>query len=265
MLLQDELCEAYADRCRSQESDALFAVFRLFEDMSLDQWNALAKKHDLSAWLTLPLGGDAEPHLRAMQKTLERLSYQSEHDPLTGLTNRRGFDRMLDLELERARRGHSALTLVLVDLDDFKRVNDSFGHNTGDKVLVRMAALLSRARRRYDLAARVGGEEFALVLPGAGQSRSVRLMEPILDELRAERFTAEDGSVFSITCSAGVATTKGVVDLTPHAFFELADKSLYKAKRSGKDRICTAPLPEAAAADRRALVQANEKRFLFGK
>lgn len=79
-------------------------VFRLFQGVTPDKWNEISARHDLRQWLSLPIDGDAFPHLKQFQHTLERLAYQTDHDPLTGLANRRAFDRVLDMEMERSKR-----------------------------------------------------------------------------------------------------------------------------------------------------------------
>jgi PleD family two-component response regulator len=164
--LRQALCEAHAEFCVADGQDPLLGVFRLLPGLRPEQWTELAQKHGLSHWLTLPVEGSVYPHLRVYQEALERLTYQTDHDPLTGLANRRAFERSLDMEIERARRSRQPVCLALLDLDDFKAVNDTYGHLAGDEVLRGLSPILGRNKRRYDLAARIGGEEFALVPPG---------------------------------------------------------------------------------------------------
>lgn len=260
--LQKELRFAFSPNGASP--DAVW-VFRLIEGLRPEQWETLAKKYDLCQWLTLPIDGDSFPHLKHFQTTLERLAYQTDHDPLTGLANRRAFDRTLEIEVERSRRSKTPLSLALFDLDNFKRINDTYGHPKGDEVLTAFAKKVRETTRRYDLAARFGGEEFALVMAGSGVVKAQRLLERLLSEFRQMEFAAPDGShTFSVTCSVGLTCFKGAVDLKPAELVQMADDALYEAKNGGKDQVRVSRLPFADNVPSDTLVHANEKQFLFG-
>ncbi|MGE4293413.1 MAG: GGDEF domain-containing protein [Desulfovibrio sp.] len=261
--LRDEICAADRTPCEQLDARTNLGVFRLFSGITLQQWRSIARRLELKGWLTLPIDRDIYPHLTVLQESLDELSYQSDHDALTGLANRRAFDRVLDLEMERAARAENALSLAVIDLDDFKRINDTHGHVAGDEVLVRLARIISGNKRRYDLAARIGGEEFAIVLPGIGQVRSAKVVERIRCDLLESGFSAPGSGSFQVSCSAGIASYRGTARLSPREFFELADKALYAAKNSGKNRTELAPMPDIEQASRPSLVQASEKRFLF--
>lgn len=241
-------------------------VFRQFQGLSPDEWESLSKKHDFSGWLTIPLDGDTYPHLRRFQETLERLAYQTEHDTLTGLANRRAFDRTLDIEMERSRRARTPLSLAIFDLDNFKSINDTYGHPKGDEVLTVFAKMLRGSTRRYDLAARLGGEEFALVMAGSGLVKAQRLLNRLLREFREVPFEKTDGSgTFSVTSSVGLTCFKGMAKgIDAEALLKLADDALYEAKASGKDQVKVSKLPFVDNVPNDTLVKANEKQFLFG-
>ena len=177
-VLQHELGEFAKEYGETDVADAVW-VFRLLQGVTPDEWETLAEKHDFRQWLTLPINGDAFPHLKQIQLTLERLAYQTDHDALTGLANRRAFDRILDIEIERSKRTRSPLSLAILDLDNFKQINDTYGHLKGDEVLARFAGQLKASTRRYDLAARFGGEEFALIMAGSGVVKAQRFAEPL--------------------------------------------------------------------------------------
>lgn len=240
-------------------------VFRHFQGVSQEDWQALTERHDFSGWLTLPLDGDAYPHLRRFQETLEKLAYQTEHDALTGLANRRAFDRTLDIEMERSKRAKTPLSLAIFDLDNFKSINDTYGHPKGDEVLATFAERLQRSTRRYDLAARLGGEEFALVMAGSGVIKAQRLLNRLLQEFRQVEFQKTDGSgTFSVTCSVGLTCFKGTSQINAEELLKLADDALYEAKTTGKDQVKVSRLPFADSVPNDTLVHANEKQFLFG-
>jgi len=240
-------------------------VMRLCAGLSMEQWRELAKSHDLSRWMALPLKDNPAPHLIQLQKVLEELTYRNEHDSLTNLANRAAFERVLELEFERTGRTGAPLSLAMIDVDDFKLVNDTHGHPCGDKVLVDLAGILLAGKRGYDLAARIGGEEFVLVLPGAGMVRALAVVERFLDALRERAFYCPASKVepFRVTASVGLACHRGGAGLSPRELIEMADKALYKAKHDGKNRVVKAPLPPLSEDIRKTLVLSEEKRFLF--
>jgi diguanylate cyclase (GGDEF)-like protein len=155
-------------------------------------------------------------------------------DGLTGLANRRSADEKLRTEVARARRFDDTVCLVLADLDDFKNVNDTFGHPTGDEALRLFAATLSATVREIDVAARWGGEEFALILPGTDAEGGARLAERARDAL--ERCALRvDGREVQLTASFGVASLPPADDV--EELIVAADAALYEAKRTGKNRV----------------------------
>jgi two-component system, cell cycle response regulator len=159
-------------------------------------------------------------------------------DPLTGVANRRAFDEGLARELSRARRYGEPLSLVLVDVDHFKRVNDAHGHQVGDDVLRHLGRRLRDAARPMDLPARYGGEEFAVILPSCGPEDAVAVAERL-------RLAVVVDAPVSITASAGVATLHGGMDAD--GLVTAADRALYAAKRAGRDRTHAARRSLSAA------------------
>src|SRR5947209_3124113 len=170
-------------------------------------------------------------HRASANRLVARLSDVARTDPLTGLLNRRGFEQLLDTELERSRRSGRPLSLIVGDLDHFKRLNDRFGHGAGDSALERLSVILNTAKRRIDTAARIGGEEFAVVLPDSDQHAAYILAERMRREVR-ETFAAEPSR---LTISLGVATFP-LHATTAEALIARADESLYAAKALGRDR-----------------------------
>jgi diguanylate cyclase (GGDEF)-like protein len=156
-------------------------------------------------------------------------------DDLTGLANRRRFGESLGLEVSRAERFGGTLALVLADLDDFKLVNDLYGHLVGDQVLRRFADLMRESVREFDLAVRHGGEEFAVLLPETDMDGGVRLAERLADALRETRFVDRVGKQFTVTSSFGVAAFPGA--RTAENLMLAADRALYRAKKDGKNRV----------------------------
>jgi diguanylate cyclase (GGDEF)-like protein/putative nucleotidyltransferase with HDIG domain len=176
-----------------------------------------------------------------LDRLVARLADAVREDPLTRLRNRRGFDETFELEIERARRRGGMVSLVLGDLDHFKDVNDRFGHPRGDEVLRRTAEILQATNRRIDLSARVGGEEFAVLLPDSDERGA---------HIAAERMRRAVGEAFAddplpLTISFGVASFPAHGETTED-LMESADRALYTAKEIGRD--CSVIFsPDAAA------------------
>ena len=173
-----------------------------------------------------------------------RLHEDSIRDPLTKLYNRRFMNESLHRELLRARRADSPLSLIILDLDRFKSINDEYGHDVGDDVLVTVAQNLSRAVREEDYMYRYGGEEFVIALPGANLDIARERAQEACRKVRALRIDTEKGTL-QITISAGVATFPEHGN-TQEELIVQADKALYLAKQSGRDRIELAGVASAS-------------------
>ncbi|HEY9397104.1 MAG TPA: diguanylate cyclase [Burkholderiales bacterium] len=161
------------------------------------------------------------------------LERQATRDPLTGLYNRRYIERRLREELERARRSGEPLSVVVLDLDHFKNVNDRHGHVTGDRVLKRFADMLTLCLRNHDLVGRIGGDEFCVILPGATGDSAQEVVARCLREVAAVKVDRE-GRLPAISGTAGVAQFGD--ELSPQQLIEKADQALYAAKTAGRGR-----------------------------
>lgn len=174
----------------------------------------------------------------------ERLRWYGLTDPLTGVANRRFFERRLSEEVERWLRREEPLTYMLVDIDHFKHVNDNHGHHVGDQVLQQVAELLGRDLRGADLLARYGGEEFMLLLPSTTRDQATAIAQRLCRNIARHGFVVADRQRLNVTVSIGVAC----VDATgerPAApgiwLFQKADAALYQAKQLGRNRVVVAP------------------------
>jgi diguanylate cyclase (GGDEF)-like protein len=163
-------------------------------------------------------------------------------DALTGLLNRYGLQRTLQREQAEARRYHRPLSCLLIDLDNFKTVNDTFGHAAGDSALQQVAGILSKAVRGSDMVFRYGGEEFLVLLPETNLEGAAALAEKI--RLAADAQLFGEGHIFPLTLSAGVATLSE--SESGHDMIARADMALYHAKAQGRNRVEKADDPEAA-------------------
>lgn len=192
----------------------------------------------IAAALTLALAAGVAARLgRPLARMFGELSSQAETDSLTGIANRRIFDERLDEEIDRARRHKTHLALVLADLDDFKQVNDRHGHQAGDEVLRAAAEVFGGSLRELDLAARFGGEEFALILPGTTRAGARLVAEQVREALARVLVHAADGKPVRVTASFGVAEFPACNGID--ALVAAADAALYSAKRAGKNRVVT--------------------------
>ncbi|MBD2102263.1 PleD family two-component system response regulator [Leptolyngbya sp. FACHB-261] len=175
----------------------------------------------------------------------QQLQCLASSDSLTGLANRRRFDEYLDQEWRRMARESTPLSLILGDVDFFKRYNDTYGHPAGDTCLQQVAGAISRcAKRSSDLAARYGGEEFAIILPNTIAEGAVQVAETLRACVKALAIphTSADHNQF-VTLSLGVASIIPHYDLTVAGLITDADKALYQAKAAGRDRVVLAQLP----------------------
>jgi diguanylate cyclase (GGDEF)-like protein len=182
--------------------------------------------------------------LRGARAELERLAVT---DALTGLFNRRAFFERLGAELRRSARYERPLTLLMLDLDHFKRVNDTHGHPAGDRVLTQSAAAVASSLRASDIVARYGGEELVVLLPETTCAEAEVVAEKLRGAIADQLFAIADGEALHITVSVGVAALErpGPLDqLTPaeaeRELVRLADDALYAAKRGGRNRVATA-------------------------
>jgi diguanylate cyclase (GGDEF)-like protein len=184
--------------------------------------------------------GEMDARIRSMiekSKTYRKLEVEATVDEKTGLANYRVFYKKLREEWERSERYKQALSVVMLDLDNFKRVNDTVGHPAGDRVLREFAVLVSGGARGTDLAARYGGEEFAMILPHTDRERAQRVAERIRAAVADFTFL-EPEHPLRVTVSAGAATfAPGYPMASAEQLVAAADRALYAAKKAGKNRV----------------------------
>lgn len=159
------------------------------------------------------------------------------YDTLTNLYNRRYFEERLGSETQKSFYGGTPLSLVMVDIDHFKKVNDTFGHTEGDKVLREIAALLKTSVRKKDTVARYGGEEFILILPEAGLEESSMIAERIRRLVENTSFQIGQAQI-NLTVSLGISNFPSHRPTSKEELVKMADQALYEAKRGGRNRVC---------------------------
>lgn len=221
-------------------------------DLRLDDARALLE-HDPSSNLPDP---HASPTLY-LQSLIDNLCELSLKDPLTGLANRRHFRNVLGREIDAtARSGDSAL-LLMMDIDHFKKVNDTYGHLAGDRVIQAIAKCLANCMRPMDTVARYGGEEFAVILPNCQSSFGQTVAERIRETVSALSITVAPLVEIQVTVSIGGAYAPEWVRSTASLWTDRADNQLYRAKSGGRNRVCIDQQQEIT-------VSAEEKGMLFG-
>jgi diguanylate cyclase (GGDEF)-like protein len=168
-------------------------------------------------------------------RELVLMRFLAERDALTGLYNRRSFDQQMDAEIARFERYHRPFSVIMMDLDFFKKVNDQYGHDAGDDVLRTVGGIIASSLRDVDIAARVGGEEFALLLPETDKAAAVEIAERIRRRIETTEITAA-GHRLQVTSSAGVMAVPANASDVGNVM-RAADQLLYEAKRLGRNRV----------------------------
>jgi diguanylate cyclase (GGDEF)-like protein len=219
----------------------LFSINNLGDPAALAVENILLREKNRRFEKELEKAQD-ELERKVKERTFElmeanrKLNELSITDGLTGLYNHRYFLRKLETEFGKALRYGRSLALLLLDIDHFKEVNDRYGHPCGDLVLKNLAGLLKDHLRNSDAAARCGGDELAVILPETNKSKASEVAEKLRRQLEKSPI-AWNGELFSITCSIGVAAIPDIVIDDWNALLESADKSLYLAKRKGRNIV----------------------------
>ncbi len=199
--------------------------------------------------------------LARLKRDVEDLKLQAIIDPLTGLFNYRHFQQVMDTEMQRTVRTSHATTLVLIDLDHFKAVNDQWGHEAGNVALKTAAHLFQQQLRQFDIVCRYGGEEFAVILPHTPLPIAFNVAERLRKQLELVEIEVEDGQ-FSLTASFGVAEFKPEGDYNQTLLINQADQALYQAKEQGRNQVCAA---ERLPARTDTAVSSDEKSELLGR
>ena len=206
------------------------------------------KRYDLAAALRiLRYAGREDPRLytndsdEQIQNIIDALCDLSVHDGMTGLVNATFFHAVMAREIERGLRTGETCGLMVLDIDYFKKINDTYGHTVGDRVIQSVATTIMQNLRSMDTAARIGGEEFAVILPGCTPEDAIHAATRIHSALNP-LLTTVDGHNLSITSSVGLVWTEPSHSISSGELLSEADREMYRAKRSGRARLCHPPL-----------------------
>jgi diguanylate cyclase len=177
---------------------------------------------------------DADARVKKLEVELEQVSELVREDQLTGALNRRGLDETVDREIKRATRGKTALSVAMLDIDNFKQLNDTLGHQAGDQALIHLIQIVKETLRPSDSVGRYGGEEFIIIMPNTFRDDGVAVIQRLQRNLTKNLFMHNNERVL-VTFSAGVALHGANEDVED--VISRADKAMYKAKKSGKNRV----------------------------
>jgi len=180
----------------------------------------------------------AEKMRRSVMPTRTELEMQATHDALTHVLNRYALEERFAEELARARRYKFPMSVLMMDIDFFKQVNDTYGHHAGDACLVSLSSMLRSAPRKQDIAARFGGEEFVLVLPHTPPQEAMHMADRLRKNVENTPVYYEEKTIY-FTISLGTSGFEQPTDISCKQLLELADQALYEAKESGRNRVCT--------------------------
>lgn len=177
-------------------------------------------------------------YVKSSNELYRRYKNEATKDFLTGLSNTRQFDLSFNSSVLNAKENGEKLSCLMVDIDHFKNVNDTYGHAVGDIVLRELAIILKSTCRVFDIVARVGGEEFCILLINCSEERAIEIGKRICDEVKRYKFDIGDNRYIGITVSVGVATYPDTIE-NSKMLLKQADESLYKSKQTGRDRVCS--------------------------
>ncbi len=224
------------------KADNLTQLGHILEDVMHDtrviQASALRSHEELL--ITKKQADEAEARIKELEHELEQVSELVREDQLTGALNRRGLDETVDREIKRADRNNVPLSVALLDIDNFKKLNDSLGHQAGDRALTHLTKVIKETLRPADAVGRYGGEEFLIILPDTDLTSAVEAIQRLQRDL-TKKFFLHNNERILVTFSAGVALRGENED--QEDLVGRADKAMYQAKQTGKNRVVASVTP----------------------
>ena len=239
-----EVCRALKSNNRTADIPVIFitvntdedSIERAYECGGIDYVTKPFKPRELLARVNREL--KMQELIRDLRESRAKLKRMAITDPMTRLYNRRYFTEISSNLFKVCRRDHKNLSVIMLDIDKFKRVNDTHGHQVGDSVIILLADILTAQKRKSDIACRYGGEEFVLLLPDAGLAGSEKLAGKIRTTVEENILNLPTGETLRFTVSLGIAQVDMNDEQNIEAALSRADKALYAAKDSGRNRIC---------------------------
>ena len=245
-----------ADACRNRESEDVSTADHDKSGLQLESALRLLREAGYPGFESCDAGD-----LTLLQRVVDGLCELSQRDGLTGLANARHFRQALGRELDRVARTGEGAALLLLDLDHFKRINDTYGHPAGDRALRAVADAIANCVRPMDVVARTGGEEFAVILPNSTPALAGIAAERLRSRVAAMEIDLPAGEKVHMTVSIGGAAVAPWERIPPERLVELADAHLYEAKHHGRNRVSLEQAPTSAvSAEERALLLTTPRR-----
>ncbi|GGB33991.1 GGDEF domain-containing protein [Oceanisphaera marina] len=221
------------EQAQRKQLEKLLRIADCSDGIARSQTHELLEQYDKQLRRLEKITRISDRYQHSLMELNEQLKQAAQQDPLTKLANRRLLMARLGEEVERCRRGASPFTLVMLDADHFKRINDDFGHEMGDRALCMMAETIVQQLRGYDLCARWGGEEFLLLLPQTELEQACHIVERVMAAVRGVRLEKEEQLRLSISAGLAMYQPDENVDLT----INRADAALIQAKKNGRDQL----------------------------
>lgn len=184
--------------------------------------------------------------ISSLEKSQEELKLLSSIDHMTKLYNRRYFSNASEYMLELAKRNKSEMAVVMLDIDKFKGINDTYGHKIGDEVIINLAIILKKFSRKSDVVCRWGGEEFLILLPETSRAGALKISESLREKVEGFTLFTDDDTKINFTISIGVSCVDIKKEINLEMAIHRADEALYEAKKNGRNRVCINKLPSEA-------------------
>ena len=231
-----EVCQILQDDEETKHIPIIFITAKIDE-------KSIEKAYDLGAadYITKPflpkeLLARVKKELR-IQSLIEKLEELASTDTLTKLYNRRFFYESAIKTIEYAKRNKHLLSLIMLDIDHFKRVNDTYGHSAGDEVLKELAQIMKNIQRKSDTIVRLGGEEFAILLPDTSKEQAFEVAQKLRQTIEKNQVLLSDGNIVHFTVSLGVSSVQTEKEINIEAALSRADKALYRVKEGGRNNV----------------------------
>lgn len=231
-----EVCQIFQDDEKTKHIPIIFITAKSDEESIEKAYDLGAADYITKPFLPKELLARVKKELR-IQELIEKLEKLASTDTLTKLYNRRFFYENAIKTIEYAKRQNHALSLIMLDIDHFKNVNDTYGHGAGDEVLQELAQIMRNLQRKSDIIVRLGGEEFAILLPDTSKEQAFEVAQKLRQTIEKSQVFLSDGNIIHFTVSLGVSSVQTGEETDIEAALSRADKALYRVKESGRNNV----------------------------
>ena len=236
-----EVCQTLKENPKTADIPIIFITAKTDEESIEKAYNVGGSDYITKPFRAKELLARVKRELK-IQKLQNELKYLAATDPMTQLYNRRHFTQLSNQIIDLAKRDNQTISLIMLDIDRFKTINDTYGHQTGDEVIISLSHILKEQTKKEDIICRYGGEEFVIVLPDSNAEHAATVAEAIRTEVEKFRLETAEGSHVHFTISLGVSELALKKKNTLERALKDADEALYKAKESGRNNVCLSNL-----------------------